>query len=362
MRDAGARLVAMEVSSHALDQHRVAGVRFRAAAFTQLTRDHLDYHGTFEAYEAAKTRLFAQPDLHAPGFTAVVGTEDEAADRMAQAAAGQGARVWRTGLRPDADITVESLRLSLAGFEGELVTPMGRCRLHSPLVGRHNVLNALNAAGLALAAGIGLDDVVAALAATAGAPGRLEPVPDPAGRRVFVDYAHTDDALTRVIAALRAHAGPQARLITVFGCGGDRDRGKRPLMGLAAASGSDLTVVTSDNPRTEDPAAILADIEPGVVQAGAVALGGADTDPVVWRRRSSEPRSGARGYVLLQDRAAAIGWAVAAARPGDIVLIAGKGHETQQIIGTTPHRFDDREQAARALAASPLDPSSTEAS
>lgn len=335
MVQAGTEIVAMEVSSHALAQHRVDGVRFRAAAFTQLTRDHLDYHGTMDAYFDAKSTLFRE-HLAAKGV-AVINTQDPRGRALADELETSGRTVWRYGA-DDAVLGVRQLKLSLAGFEGELFTPMGESHVRSPLVGAFNVQNALAAAGLALAAGVPLSAVVDALGTCTGAPGRLEPVPDPAGRRIFVDYAHTDDALARVIEALRSVAGESARVVTVFGCGGDRDRGKRSLMGAAAARGSDLVVVTSDNPRTESPAAIIDDILPGLEQAGC-------------RRVSlTEARNGRPGYLALEDRAQAITAGVAAARPGDVVLVAGKGHEDYQIVGTQKRRFDDREAARAALA------------
>lgn len=328
-------IVAMEVSSHALVQHRVEGVRFRAAAFTQLTRDHLDYHGTMETYFESKAMLFRE-HLAAQG-TAVINTADAWGRRLADELSAAGRSVWRFGDASAAELDIRDLSMSPAGFEGRLVTPMGECQVRSPLVGDFNVHNVLTAVGLALAAGVPLRAVVDALAVCSGAPGRLEPVADAFGRRVFVDYAHTDDALARVIESLRGVVGAQARIITVFGCGGDRDRGKRPLMGEAAGRGSDLAVVTSDNPRTESAAAIIADVVPGVERAGKGLLS------------FSEAKNGKSGYLSIEDRAEAIALAVEAARPGDVVLIAGKGHENYQIVGDQKRPFDDREIARRAL-------------
>lgn len=333
MVGAGVELCAMEVSSHALEQHRVGGIRYRAAAFTQLTRDHLDYHGTMQAYFAAKSRLFLE-HLAAAGV-AVIGREDEWSDSLAAQVARTGRTVWRYGLAGQtSDLSIRRLSLSLAGFSGSLVTPMGACEVRSPLVGGHNVKNALAAAGLALAAGVPLGAVQTALESARGAPGRLERVEDPSGRQVFVDYAHSDDALARVLDGLRALSPPDARLICVFGCGGDRDRGKRPLMGEAAGRRSDVVVVTSDNPRTEPPGQILSEIVPGLTGVGL------------------EPLSagGERGYVVIEDRAEAIAEALRMARPGDVVLIAGKGHETYQLVGTEKRSFDDREIARAFLA------------
>jgi UDP-N-acetylmuramoyl-L-alanyl-D-glutamate--2,6-diaminopimelate ligase len=330
-RDAGARLAVLEVSSHALAQERTAALAFDAAAFTNLTRDHLDYHGDVESYFAAKRRLFV--DHLAPGGVAVVNGEDPWGARLAAGLAAAGRRVWRFGLR-DGDVTARDVRSGLDGLSATVRTPAGEIAVRSPLVGAHNLENLLCAAGLALAVGVPLDAVRRGLAESSGAPGRLERI---AGRGVdvFVDYAHTDDALARALAALRA-VGPR-RLLVVFGCGGDRDRGKRPLMGEAAARGADLSIVTSDNPRTEDPAAIIAEIVPGLERAGAVRL-----DP-------ARARGGDRGYVVEPDRRQAIALALAAAREGDAVLIAGKGHETHQIVGAERRPFDDREEARRAL-------------
>ncbi|HUL60773.1 MAG TPA: UDP-N-acetylmuramoyl-L-alanyl-D-glutamate--2,6-diaminopimelate ligase [Anaeromyxobacteraceae bacterium] len=331
MRDSGARAAILEVSSHALAQERVAGMRFAAAGFTNLTRDHLDYHGDMDAYFAAKRRLFTE---HlAPDGLAVVNARDPWGARLADQL-GPGKRVWRYGTRAEDALRAEGARVQLDGITATLATPAGGFALRSPLVGGHNLENLLCAAGLALGLGIPPEAVARGLAACRGAPGRLERIAA-RGVSVFVDYAHTDDALAHAIAALRALA--PRRLVTVFGCGGDRDPGKRPLMGRAAAAGSDLVVVTSDNPRTEDPAAILRAIVPGVEEAGLRALAPAAA------------RDGARGYLVEPDRRAAIALAVAAAREGDAVLVAGKGHEDYQIVGAERRHLSDREEAERAL-------------
>jgi UDP-N-acetylmuramoyl-L-alanyl-D-glutamate--2,6-diaminopimelate ligase len=331
MRDAGARAAIMEVSSHALAQERVAGCRFAAAGFTNLTRDHLDYHGGMDSYFATKRRLFVE---HlAPDGVAVVNARDPWGARLADQL-GPGRVVWRYGIRAGDALRAEGLAVSLDGIRATLVTPRGPLEVHSPLVGAHNVENLLCAAGLALALGVSPEQVGQGLSASRGAPGRLERIDGP-GFTVFVDYAHTDDALHRVQTALRA-LEPR-RLITVFGCGGDRDRGKRPLMGAAAGRGSDLAIVTSDNPRSEDPLRIVDEVLPGLVQVG--------------RRRltPAEAVAGEAGYAVEPDRRAAIELAVACARQGDAVLIAGKGHEESQIVGGERRRFDDREEARRAL-------------
>jgi UDP-N-acetylmuramoyl-L-alanyl-D-glutamate--2,6-diaminopimelate ligase len=331
MRDAGARLALLEVSSHALAQERVAGMRFAAAGFTNLTRDHLDFHGDMESYFAAKRRLFAE---HlAEGGVAVVNARDPFGARLADQL-GPGRRVWRYGTRAEDALRAEDVAIGLDGIRARVTTPAGVLEVRSPLVGAHNVENLLCAAGLALALNLPAGAVARALSSSPGAPGRLERV-DGRGVSLFVDYAHTDDALARALAALRALA--PRRLVCVFGCGGDRDRGKRPIMGRVAAEAADLVVVTSDNPRTEDPGAIVAEIVAGVEGTGLARLSPAAA------------RDGARGFVVEPDRRAAIALAVAAAREGDAVLVAGKGHEDYQLVGTEKRHFSDREEARRAL-------------
>jgi len=339
MADAGCALAAVEVSSIGLSMHRVDGTRFAAAVFTSFSQDHLDFHGSMEAYLQAKLRLFSE--LLAPEGTAVIWGPDPVADRVAAAAGAR--RVWRYGRAETAeearglDLVATDVRLGLDGAEAQVRTPMGEGELHLKLAGAHNVDNALGALGAALAVGIPLDRALAGLAGLRAVPGRLEPVPDPAGvRTVLVDYAHTPDALARTLATLRS-LGPR-RLLLVMGCGGDRDRGKRPAMGQVAVEGADHTWVTSDNPRSEDPAAIIAEILAGV--------------PAALRTRLE----GQAQLEVQLDRARAITAAVAAAGPGDTLLIAGKGHETTQTIGDQVLPFDDREVAAAALAAHPPAP------
>ena len=319
---AGCKTAVMEVSSHALDQGRVDGLAFRSATFTNLTRDHLDYHRTLAAYGAAKARLFT---LLGPGGVAVVNAQDPWSGRMA-AARPRGARLLRyhaAGGR--ADLRAQGLRLEMDGTVFTLDFEGRRRELRLPLPGRFNVANALAAAGVALALGMGLEAVAQGLERPALPPGRFEMVRAGQPFNVVVDYAHTPDALERLISAAREVT--PGRVITVFGCGGDRDRGKRPMMGALSARLSDLSVATSDNPRTEDPAAILRQVLAGVPAS----------------RRLSVKR--------VPDRARAIAVALAAARPGDSVLIAGKGHEDYQIVGELKHPFDDRVQARRALGA-----------
>ncbi len=338
MVESGCEIVPMEASSHALAQSRVVGIRYRAAAFTQLTRDHLDFHGTMEAYFDAKARLFHE-HLADEG-TAIIGRDDEWSDRLAQSLRETNRTVWRFAIDAPSDLRATNVQLSLSGFSATFETPAGTREVTSPLVGAHNVKNALAATGLALAAGLPLGAVVEALSRSRGAPGRLEPVDDPHGRHVFVDYAHTDDALARVLDALEALKPASSRIVCVFGCGGDRDQGKRPLMGQAVAERAHAAVVTNDNPRTEDPAAIVSQIVPGIEGQGVVG------------RSVEDLASGERGYVVIPDRAAAIAAAVRIARSADVVLIAGKGHEDYQIVGSEKRHFDDREAARQALGTS----------
>lgn len=330
MHDAGATHLVMEVSSHALTLHRVDGLRIDVAVFTNLTQDHLDFHGTMEAYFEAKAKLFT---TFAPRV-AIVRIDDvwgkELASRVANTSKTKLLRVSRVG---EADVFPRSWTSTREGITAEVVTPWGDVSLRSSLIGGHNLENLLFVIASLGSLGFNPGDIAEALAYVKGAPGRLERVPSQDDIALVVDYAHTPDALDNAISALRPLT--PGRLFVVFGCGGDRDRRKRPLMGRASAD-ADIAILTSDNPRTEEPAAILADVEPALVQAGLPRL---DLDELV---------SASRGFLALVDRRQAIGLAVAAARPGDTVLIAGKGHENYQILGTTKVHFDDREEAALA--------------
>jgi UDP-N-acetylmuramoyl-L-alanyl-D-glutamate--2,6-diaminopimelate ligase len=316
--DAGAAAVALEVSSHALDQRRAAGLDFAAAAFTNLTQDHLDYHKMMDDYAAAKARLFAGLS---PDAVAVVNGDDPWHARMLQACR---ARVQRFGLRPQADIAGVILRDALSGTRYRVRIDGQTLTLLNAMVGRHNVYNALTAIGLARAAGAPLTAIEGGLAALQNVPGRLQRVPLETGFEVFVDYAHTPDAIRNVLRVLRPLC--RGRLMIVFGCGGDRDRGKRPLMAQAAAELADCILVTSDNPRSEDPQAIIAEVLTGF-------------DDKARRRVCVEP-----------DRRQAIFAALAGAHPGDVLLIAGKGHENYQIVGGERRHFDDVETAVEAAA------------
>ena len=338
MLAAGTTHVVMEVASHALALHRVDDCRFDVGVFTNLTQDHLDFHGDMPTYWEAKRRLFTELLAQGPkaaAARAVINTDDPRGPELLAAC-----RVPALAVGTGAGCTVHA-RASFQGLEGlagRIETPAGGLDFLSPLVGAHNLANILSAAGAATALALPLEALSAGLVATRRIPGRLERVPDPRGARtVFVDYAHTPDALQNVLAALR-QVGPR-RLICLFGCGGDRDRAKRPLMGAIAGRLADVCLVTSDNPRSEDPEAIIAEILPGLEQAGARAWDAAVPGAI-------PPGS----YMVLPDRRAAIRRAVALARPGDAVLLAGKGHEAYQVVGARRLPFDDVEEAAAALA------------
>lgn len=320
--EAGCSVAVMEASSQALDLHRCDALRYEVAAFTNLTRDHLDYHGTMEAYFEAKRRLF-DGSLGEPPRTSVVNIDDEYGARLDEELKAAGRDVLRYSLEKEVEVTARGVEFSMGGTRLRLRTPEGEREILSPLVGRPHVYNILTAAGCAHAVGLGLDETAAALASCGGAPGRFERVAHAGDFAVVVDYAHTDDALRNVLRTARDVG--RGRVITVFGCGGDRDRTKRAPMGEAAASLSDVVIATSDNPRTEDPEAILRDVEEGL-------------------------RSSGRSYLKIVDRREAIRRAVAEARAGDIVVIAGKGHEDYQIVGNERRHFDDREVAREALA------------
>jgi len=351
----------MEVSSHALALGRVAGLRFDLALFTNLTRDHLDFHGTMAAYFAAKKTLFTE-HLKEDGAALVMLSESEdgeeewgghlveellATGRFSRSESGKKTRKLRPGQVPlltcgrrRGELRIGRAELSLAGINADLLLPDGGgLTINSPLVGDFNLENILVAVGGGWLAGFTPEQLTAGVGAMRRVPGRLERVEVPEGGNclVFVDYAHTPDALTRVLVTLRRLGG--GRLVVVFGCGGDRDRGKRPLMGAAAGQLADVVLVTSDNPRSEEPLAIMAEIEPGICPAGG--------QPLLPRLRAeSLLAGGGRGYDLVVSRRQAIRLAVGCARPGDVVLLAGKGHEDYQIIGRQKFYFDDRHEAA----------------
>ncbi len=328
MADAGCDSAFMETSSHSLCQHRVAGIHFDAALFTNLTQDHLDYHRTMDAYREAKAILFRNL---LPDSVAILNMDDDAGRYFAT---NTPARVMGFTIKGDhaspflwnTELAATLRRMTIHGTTFGLETPWGNREVHIKQAGAHNVQNALGALGAAMALGADFDRAIEALETFNGVPGRLESVelPQSAGKqsfRVLVDYAHTEDALRSVMQALRELK--PSRLITVFGCGGDRDRKKRPLMGKAVEEMADLGVVTSDNPRTENPIAILNEICAGIRAQGK--------------------------FFIEPDRAKAIEFAVNEARADDVVLVAGKGHESYQIFGTEKRHFSDVEESLKSL-------------
>jgi UDP-N-acetylmuramoyl-L-alanyl-D-glutamate--2,6-diaminopimelate ligase len=319
---AGATEAVMEMSSHALEQERVWGMPVDVAVFTNLTQDHLDYHGTMENYFAAKRRLFEGVGAPPPRV-AVVNADDAYSERLIEGA--ERSQIVRYGLEGRGDFRAEAVRMLAGETRFRMVTPAGAVEVRSPLTGRVNVYNLLAASAAAWARGLTMDEIVAAASAGAQVPGRFEVVPSSNGVTVVVDYAHTDDALRNLIAVGRELVKERGgRVIMLFGCGGDRDRTKRPRMGRAAGEGSDLVVLTSDNPRSEEPRSIIEEALAGVHATGT-------------------------NCIVEEDRAGAIAIAIRSAKAGDIVLLAGKGHEKVQILrdGTVP--FDDVAVASGVL-------------
>ncbi len=321
----GATDAVMEVSSHALAQQRVFGVPFDVAAFSNLTRDHLDYHHTMDEYFAAKRVLFEGCGTDAPR-AAVTNLDDAYGAKLAEFSRKRGSAVltygWDRG-----DFRTEKVDVAPRGTRFDLITPEGKIALFSPLIGRVNVYNILAASAACFARGCNAESIAGGIAALSHVPGRFQRVDCGQPFTVVVDYAHTDDALRNLTALARefvARGGGSARVITVFGCGGDRDRAKRPMMGEAAGRGSDFVVLTSDNPRSEDPCAIINDAVVGLQKTGTK-------------------------YLVEVDRRKAIGLAIEEARPGDIVLLAGKGHEKVQITRDGQNPFDDVKVAREAL-------------
>lgn len=316
MRSAGATYAVMEVSSHALDQGRVDGCRFEAAVFTNLTQDHLDYHGTLEAYFASKRKLF---DLTEGRWLINI---DDRWGRALQEAAPD--RSWSYGIERKGDLYPKEIESGFDGIRMIVETPVGEIEIRSSLVGRYNVYNLLAAVGVGIALGLSKPAISTGIAAMSGVPGRFEKIALGQRFTVIVDYAHTEDALDRLLQAV-SDLSPR-RIITVFGCGGDRDRGKRPKMGAVAARLSRKTILTSDNPRSEEPLSIIREIEAGFPAP-------------------------APDYEVIPNRQEAIERAIGLAEAGDAVVIAGKGHENYQIIGKERLPFDDRQIARSALAA-----------
>jgi len=321
--DNGCTMAVMETSSQAIDLHRCDWLRFKIAVFTNLTRDHLDYHETMENYFDAKKKLFDGRLGERPGSSAI-NIDDEWGLKLAKELKAAGQRVVTFSQNEQADLTASNIEVSLIrGTSFVLKTPSGEVQIDSPLVGRPHVYNMLSATATALELGYDLTSIKQGLSVCVGAPGRFERVPHDGDFAVVVDYAHTDDALLNTLQTARDLTS--GRVITVFGCGGDRDKSKRRPMGVAAAENSDFVVITSDNPRIEDPLKIIEEIEIGV------------------KAKSVD-------YVVVPDRREAINRAIAAAKSNDVVIIAGKGHENYQIVGADKFHFDDREVAAEAIA------------
>ena len=307
MADAHVDLVVMETSSHALEQYRVHGIKFDVGLFTNLTQDHLDYHKSFDNYLAAKKTLFLNSKK------AVVNVDDPYSSRIME---GLTIPILTFGVRDRADISATDIDITTDGVRFDLHTPEGEVLMNLAIPGLFSVFNAMGAAGMALAVGMKLSAIKAGLESLTSVSGRLEPVKTNRGFSVFVDYAHTPDALENVLKTVQQFA--KGRVICVFGCGGDRDRAKRPIMGEIAGRFSEFTVITSDNPRTEDPMAIIDSIEEGVKRSGTK-------------------------YTVIENRKEAIRYALSAAQTDDVIMIAGKGHENYQEINGTKYHFDDKE-------------------
>ncbi len=315
MKENGIKDVVMEVSSHSLVCQRVAGCEFKIAVFTNLSQDHLDFHKDMETYYEAKKVLFKH---HLdPEGKAIINLDDRWGKRLLNELNGQ--RVITYGMSSEADVFVEGYCLSLEGIEAKIITPLGKLEISSELIGRPNLYNILAAAAAAIGLGIPLNQIKLGLEDVKGVPGRLERIEGKVD--VIIDYAHTPDALNQVLRTLRPLC--KGNLITVFGCGGDRDKGKRPIMGQIASELSDFVIVTNDNPRTEPSRQIIQDIEMGI--------------------KKDKP------YCIVPDRRQAILWAIKHAQRGDIVLIAGKGHEDYQIIGDKKYHFSDKEEVLKVL-------------
>ena len=322
LKDAGAESVSMEVSSHGLDQGRVNAVAFDVALFTNLSRDHLDYHGTMAAYGAAKSRLFRWPGLR----VAVINADDAFGKSLIDQARAKGRKVLTYGFAA-ADVVGGRLVTSPSGLSFTVETPWGKGEIHSPLVGAFNAANLLGVISVLLVSGVAFESAIAFLAEAQAPPGRMQRLGGGSTPLVVIDYAHTPDALDKVLSALRPAVAAEGELVCVFGCGGDRDRGKRAEMGRVAAQLGDRVIITSDNPRGEDPEAIASDIVHGIRDTGK------------------------RRYAIVLDRASAIAMAIREAKPGDVILLAGKGHETYQERAGVRTPFLDAEHATRVLAA-----------
>jgi UDP-N-acetylmuramoyl-L-alanyl-D-glutamate--2,6-diaminopimelate ligase len=336
MLDAKTSHLILEVSSHALEQHRVEAVNFDIAVFSNLSAEHLDYHGIMERFGKAKELLFTHYIHQSPKEKtyAIINYDDSLGKILCTRT---NAQLFRYGSKEGIELTVRDTTLTSDGLSFLVNTPQGEVKLNSSLIGTFNIANILAAVGVAIAQDIPLDIIRRGITQVKSIPGRLERIPNEIGLTILVDYAHTSDALEHVLTTLR-DLHPR-RLITVFGCGGDRDKTKRGPMGDTATRKSDLTIITSDNPRTEDPHDIIEQIKAGIDHSITTYYdlqGLADADHC-------------NGYSIIADRRTAIRTAVNVTKPGDILLVAGKGHEDYQVIGTQKYHFSDREEITHAL-------------
>jgi UDP-N-acetylmuramoyl-L-alanyl-D-glutamate--2,6-diaminopimelate ligase len=343
MVQAGVKAVALEVSSHALAQERVRGLEFAVALFTNLSRDHLDYHADMEDYFAAKSRLFTDylPAGTKSQKSAVVYGTDPHGAALIEMIRQKEIDVWSYGEEPQWDVHPLEVKSDVAGLRGRIRARDRVIDFSSSMIGAASLQNILGATGVGCALGLPSDAIAAGIEGLKAVPGRLERIDNRIGLSVLVDYAHTPDALEKMLTAVRPLA--RGRIFAVFGCGGDRDRGKRPVMGEIAARLSDIVILTSDNPRTEDPLSIVREIEAGVLSSGKIKIAGSKSDARVSEFDMEN------GYCMEVDRRAAIRMALRSARPGDLILIAGKGHEDYQILGHEKIHFDDREVAREEL-------------
>lgn len=332
MADNGVTSLVIEASSHAIHQKRTIDLPFRVAIFTNLSRDHLDYHDSLDSYFEAKSELFKNLPAVVNGKKsfAIINMDDP---RGKELCGLTEASVLTYGLKGDWDIRAENVKADMNGLSAKVLTPYGNMDIKSPLLGEINIYNILASVGAGLACGVSVEKIKEGIANLHGVPGRLERVPNKKGLSIIVDYSHKPDALLKVLNNLRPFV--EKRLVTVFGCGGDRDKGKRYDMGLIAGKNSDIVIITSDNPRTEEPESIISQIEKGVADSGM--------------KRSGFDHVENGIYLIEADRGSAIRKAVSIADKKDTVLIAGKGHEDYQIIGQTKRHFDDREEALKAV-------------
>lgn len=335
MADSGVRHMVIEVSSHALDQKRTGQCPFRVGILTNISRDHLDYHGTMDEYFRAKSILFRDlcTGYHEGECYGIINRDDPRGEEMASLTR---ARVLTYGVERDADFKTDLFKANGGGIKAGIITPGGKIEINSPLLGKINIYNILAATAAAYCLDIDPGKIVEGIANLKNIPGRLEPVLNRKGLSIVVDYAHTPDALEKAQVNLRPLI--KGKLITVFGCGGDRDKGKRFEMGLSAGKNSDIVIITSDNPRSEDPLFIIGQIEEGIKKAGLMRADRTKDDQLI-----------KSGYFIEESRRAAIRMAVSMTEEQDLVLIAGKGHEDYQIVGTEIKEFDDRKEAAKAV-------------